>query len=87
MFEPKTLRHFQHHLDFMVKAAGDQDPEALADLAAMLRDAADRGIREAADTQRKAQGWSWARYGKAFGISAQAAQKKLDIKLWKGAKG
>lgn len=86
MFEPKTLRHFQHHLDFMVKAAGDQDPEALADLAAMLQKAADQGIREAAAKQREQQGWSWARYGKAFGITAWAAQKKLDIKMGKEAK-
>lgn len=77
MFEPKTLRHYQAMLDSMVKAAGDEDPEGLADLAAMLHDAATNGIARAAEAQRATHGWSWARYAQAFGVTRQAVHKRL----------
>lgn len=80
MFEPSTLRHYRHELESMVRAAGDQDPEGLADLAALLQEYATDGISRAAEVQRERNGWSWAAYGKALGVSRVAAFKRLARK-------
>lgn len=85
MFEPNTLRHFKHEINHMLRSAADQDPEGLVELAELLRWAADDGLREACAEQRRRHGWSWARYGEAFKVTAWAAQKRLGSKKAKAA--
>lgn len=80
MFEPKTLRHYRYELSAMLKAASDQDPEGLAELEALLREALEVGIPAAAQEQRSRNGFSWAMFGRAFGVTAWAAQKRLGAK-------
>ncbi len=78
MFEPGTLRHFKHELDTMLRLAGEQqDPEGLAELATLLEDAASEGVARAAARQREINGWPWASYAKAFGVSRQGIHKRL----------
>lgn len=80
MFEPKTLRHFEYELSVMLKAAGDQDPEGLAELDALLRRTLEQGIPAAAEQQRERHGFSWAHFGRALGVTAWAARKRLGAK-------
>jgi hypothetical protein len=80
MFEPKTLRHFEYELSVMLKAATDQDPEGLAEIEGLLRRTLDQGIPAAAEQQRARHGFSWADFGRAFGVTAWAARKRLGAK-------
>jgi hypothetical protein len=80
MFEPKTLRHFEYELSVMLKAAADQDPEGLAEIEDLLHRTLKEGIPAAAEAQRARHGFSWAHFGRAFGVSAWGAQKRLGAK-------
>lgn len=81
MIEPKTIRHFEYELSVMLKAAADQDPEGIAQVEAILRNALENGMVEATNEARRRNGWSWAQIGRALGVTSQAAHKRFARKV------
>lgn len=81
MFEPDAIKRYQRQLQAMTKAAGDDDPEALAVVVQLLQQASTEGVRQAVEALRTqtgpAGGYSWADIARPLGITRQTAHERF----------
>lgn len=83
MFEPREIDGYRTFLAAMLKRAGQDDPEAMAQVTALL-DEARAGLADvAADLMGQtgyAGGYSWGDIGRAHGITRQSARERFTRK-------
>lgn len=77
MLEPKDVQRYQRELRAMLRRIADEDPEGMAVLDRLLRQAAD-AVPMAVAIGKARQGWAYAELGRGFGTSKQGAQQRFS---------
>lgn len=75
MLEPSDVKRFTRELNFMLKRAGEDDPEAFAIIVGLVDDARAR-LSTSAETMREA-GYSWQDIARPLGVTRSAAFQRF----------
>lgn len=78
MFEPSEIARYERELIAMLRKAGRDDPEAFAQVVAVLETALSVTARESVRDLR-AQGFSWRDLSQALGVTRQAPRLRWAL--------
>lgn len=76
MLEPSRISRAQRELRALIREAGENDPEALAQVIALSDWLRTEGLAQAAQAQH-GRGYSWSDIGRGVGITRQTAHERF----------